>query len=402
MKGLELTEGAAPERVQLSTDIVAALCRLDVITAVPAGSEEWVISNIRKVGVIRLDDFQVEIKPKIPVSRLFFMMSYSAHRKIWKEQDIIIDRDDDLLNTISDAFIRQSARATEEGLLQGYKTFEDSLQAFRGRLNVSAQVGRRAGLPLPAELIFDEYTVNISENSLLLTAAQRLLRLPSLSRRHRTSLLKLVQRLDGVQAIASGAKLPAIEFTRLNARYRPAIFLATLILQNASLEQRHGEITASAFLFDMWQIFEDFLTTVLGEHLRSIGGTIELQAKGRSLDTAGSISLIPDLLWKDAHGVRAVIDAKYKAPRNFAYPNADIYQMLAYCTRFRLPSGHLIYAKGEEEPRVLRIIGLDTRISCHAIDLNQTPEGLLKQIRRLAAEIHRSIQVSSDRLKQRG
>ncbi|MGO4650236.1 McrC family protein [Arthrobacter sp. 2RAF22] len=390
MKRLELTEGAAPERVQLPTDIVAALCRLDAATAVPAGTGEWIISNIRKVGVIRLGDCQIEIKPKIPVSRLFFMMSYSTDRAIWKEQDIVIDRDEDLLNTISDAFIRQSARATEQGLLQGYETFEDSQQIFRGRLNVSAQIGRRAGLPLPAQVIFDEYTTDIAENRLLLTAAQRLLRLPSLSRSHRTSLRKLAQRLDGVSEIRPRTPLPPIQFTRLNTRYRPAIVLATLILQNASLEQRHGEITATAFLFDVWRIFEDFLTTALGEHLRSIGGTIEPQAKGQSLDTAGSISLIPDMLWKDTRGVRAVIDAKYKAPKNASYPNADIYQMLAYCTRFALPSGHLIYAKGEEEPRVHEIIGRDTSIYCHAIDLDQIPGALLHQVRRLAFKIHRS------------
>lgn len=387
---LQLTEGAAPERLQLPTDIVATLCRLDVATAVPADTGEWIISNIRKVGVLRLWNCQVEIKPKVPVSRLFFLMSYSTDRAIWKEQDIFIDRDNDLLNTISEAFIRQSARATLQGLLQGYETFEDSQQIFRGRLNTSAQIGRRAGLPLPAEVTFDEYTTDILENRLLLTAAQRLLRIPSLAKSNRTSLRKLAQRLSDVTEIKPGTQLPSVKFTRLNIRYQPAIVLAKLILQNVSLEQRYGEITATAFLIDVWQIFEDFLTTALGEHLRCLGGTIEPQAKGRSLDTAGSISLIPDLLWKDASGVRAVIDAKYKAPKNASYPNADIYQMLAYCTRFALPSGHLVYAKGEEEPQVHEIIGRDTKIYCHAIDLNQAPGALLDQVRRLASNIHRS------------
>ncbi|MFK0041075.1 McrC family protein [Paenarthrobacter sp. NPDC090517] len=390
MKRLELTEGSASERAQLPTDIVTTLCRLNVATAVPAGPGEWIISNIRKVGVIRLGDCQIEIKPKIPVSRLFFMMSYSTDPAVWKEQDIVIDRDENLLNTISDAFIRQSARATERGLLQGYETLEDSQPIFRGRLNVDAQIGRRAGLPLPAQVIFDEYTTDIPENRLLLTAAQRLLRVPSLSRLHRTNLRKLVQRLHDVSEFLPGTELPSIQFTRLNSRYRAAIALGTLILQNASLEQRRGEITATAFLFDMWKIFEDFLTTALGEHLRSIGGTVEAQAKGTSLDTAGKISLIPDLLWKDARGVRAIIDAKYKVPKNTSYPNADIYQMLAYCTRFALPAGHLIYAKGEEEPRLHEIIGRSTSIYCHAIDLNLSPGVLLNQVRRLAFKIYRS------------
>jgi 5-methylcytosine-specific restriction enzyme subunit McrC len=31
------------------------------------------------------------------------------------------------------------------------------------------------------------------------------------------------------------------------------------------------------------------------------------------------------------------------------FPQADLYQMLAYCTALRLPEGHLIYARGEAQ-----------------------------------------------------
>ena len=48
---------------------------------------------------------------------------------------------------------------------------------------------------------------------------------------------------------------------------------------------------------------------------------------------------------------RAVIDAKYKAEKPAGYPNADLYQMLAYCTALRLSDGHLVYAKGSAEQR---------------------------------------------------
>jgi 5-methylcytosine-specific restriction enzyme subunit McrC len=46
----------------------------------------------------------------------------------------------------------------------------------------------------------------------------------------------------------------------------------------------------------------------------------------------------------------AVDDAKYKALRPKTYPNADLYQMLAYCTVLELPIGRPVYAAGEEEP----------------------------------------------------
>ena len=388
MKQLHLTEGAPAQRIHLPIEVASALCQLGAAVISPTGTGDWMISNIRKIGVIRVGDYQVDIHPKIPVSRLFFLMGYSINRQFWEEQDVLIDRDDDLLPAVTRAFIRQAVKATEQGLLQGYETFDESLHIFRGRMDVAAQISRRGGIPLPVQVLYDEFTTDIPENRLLLSAAHRLLRLPLLPRSNRTELWKLTHRLDGVRLLLPGAALPSVHFTRLNARYSPAVMLAQLILQNTSLEQRPGEILAMAFLFDMWQIFEDFITAALGDALKQIGGSVVAQSKGTSLDAAGTIALRPDLLWKDASTVKAVIDAKYKAAKNSFYPNADIYQMLAYCVRFELRTGHLVYAKGEEDPQVHHIIGHGTNIHCHAVDLAQPPDRLLLQLKRIAISIY--------------
>jgi 5-methylcytosine-specific restriction enzyme subunit McrC len=105
------------------------------------------------------------------------------------------------------------------------------------------------------------------------------------------------------------------------------------------------------------------------------------------LDDSGMVSLRPDLVWKLGGTPAAVVDAKYKAEKNARYPNADLYQMLAYCTVLGLRSGHLIYAKGNEEPahHFVRRSGIE--IVCHAIDLDTEPDVLLAQIRDLADQI---------------
>jgi 5-methylcytosine-specific restriction enzyme subunit McrC len=83
-----------------------------------------------------------------------------------------------------------------------------------------------------------------------------------------------------------------------------------------------------------------------------------------------------------------VADAKYKAEKPAGYPNADLYQLLAYCTVLGLKVGHLIYAKGNEDPvrHVVRSAG--TEIICHALDLSQPPDTLLAEARTLARHIH--------------
>ena len=69
-----------------------------------------------------------------------------------------------------------------------------------------------------------------------------------------------------------------------------------------------------------------------------------------SLDEDGTVSLRPDLVWREGSSWTFVGDAKYKYIRDGNVPNADLYQLLAYVTALDLPGGMLIYAKGEREP----------------------------------------------------
>jgi 5-methylcytosine-specific restriction enzyme subunit McrC len=99
------------------------------------------------------------------------------------------------------------------------------------------------------------------------------------------------------------------------------------------------------------------------------------------------VRLRPDIVWKVRGSAVAVIDAKYKAGKPAGYPNADLYQLLAYCTVLGLRSGHLVYAKGNENPvrHVVRRSGIE--IFCHAVDLDQPPDELLVQMSDLAERI---------------
>lgn len=82
-------------------------------------------------------------------------------------------------------------------------------------------------------------------------------------------------------------------------------------------------------------------------------------------------------------------DAKYKAEKPAGFPQADLYQLLAYCTVLGLPDGHLIYAKGEEQARVHDVVGSEVHIHCHTLDLTVPPVALLEQVRMLAVRMQR-------------
>jgi 5-methylcytosine-specific restriction enzyme subunit McrC len=166
-----------------------------------------------------------------------------------------------------------------------------------------------------------------------------------------------------------------------------ALRLAELVLRVTSVEHSAGNVAVNGFLLDMPQLFEDFVTVALREALESsFGGRVVAQARGH-LDLAGRVGLKPDITWQVGGTVVAVADAKYKAEKPSGYPNADLYQLLAYCTVLGLRVGHLVYAAGNEEPVRHVVRGAGVEIICHALDLSRPPEELLAEMRDLARKI---------------
>lgn len=247
-------------------------------------------------------------------------------------------------------------RALDQGLLKGYVTVDDSLAVLRGRIREADQLRRRWGQTIPLEVRYDEHTVDIAENQVLLAAVEFLLRTPQVGARHRAGLQRLRLQLSDVTAPVRGGVLPSWTPSRLNARYVPALEVAELILAGWSFEQRVGDLVVTGYLVNMASVFEDFVTVALREALAPFGGRSRLQY-GTYLDEGETVPVQPDFVWLEGGRPRIVVDAKYKAEKPAGFPQADLYQMLAYCTVLGLPEGHLVYAKGFEEARDYSVTG---------------------------------------------
>lgn len=307
-------------------------------------ADEYRVSGVRKVGVVRIAGHDVWIQPKTPVRRLFAMLGYArAGSAIWEDEDFGFAADEDLVPALAHAFERQASRALAGGALRGYVTRDDALPLVRGRWRIGDQLTRRGGQPLPVEVSFDDYVEDIAENQLVLTAAIRLLRLPGVPADVVGRLRRVVRVLDGVTIIPVGAPVAIVRPDRRNARYSAVLSLASLVLSGASIEQRAGSLVGAGFLVDMWSVFEDFVTAALREAFRPYGGELVAQYAS-TLDVEGTVKIAPDLVWLVDGEVQACIDVKYKVEKHGQYPNADLYQMAAYCRRFGLDEGWLIYA----------------------------------------------------------
>ena len=380
-----------PVEIPLGAEQLQALkdAHIDVT---PRGGDAYILRPSSRIGVLALGELAIVVRPKIPIDRVMFMISYVLDIGDWRQDDAPLAEDADLLEAIIPAFTHHTNQAIRRGLLQGYRSEEDALHTVRGRIRFGDQIRRRFGIPLPIEISFDDFTEDIEENRLLKAALHLLGRMPIRSPMARRSVRTLRPAFTAVElgSYRRGA-VPEIAYNRLNRHYRPAVELARLIIESSSLELRHGEVTGAAFMIDMNAVFERFLRAALRDAL----GLPERQwpegerERRLTLDEAGQVRLFPDLMWRSGRMREPIFvgDAKYKRIVPSGWPNADIYQMLAYCTAADLPSGLLVYAAGEEAEALHEIKHAGKSIKVATLDLTGTPDEMLAAVGQLASTV---------------
>lgn len=385
----ELQSSAEP--VDLDPEVAATLRDTGLVTVLPAHGGLWTVLPAGNVGAVQVGQLLVEVKPKqkVGLSRLMFLLGYAANPG-FRPDDVAGLEDTDLFAALGESLARQGLSALERGALSGYVHVEEALRTVRGRIRVGDQMTRRPGMLLPLEVSYDDFTVDIPENRILRAAVRLMMQVPRLSDRVRWRLAHLDSRLDGVSELRFAAALPVWAESRLNERYVPALRLAEIILRNMSAEAGLGRHSVASFVVNMATVFEDFLTTALTEALgRYPGETVgqyqafldEAEPMGRRGDR---VRMLVDIVHSIDGSPAMVFDAKYKAASpSGAYPNADHYQMLAYCTALDVQTAWLVYA-GPGKSRVRQIRNSGISVVEFPIDLSQTPVDLLAKVKGLA------------------
>ena len=385
---LTLTEGQPAHLVALTDAEYATLRRLALLDVTPTLKVGWYeVAAGRKVGAATVGDRQVVVRPKIAdLNRLIFLLGYTQRPDIWRDDRVQLTAADDLLPALAEAFSRLATHAVDAGLLMGYRTVTDTLPVLRGRMLAGEQMTRLYGMPVPLAVEYDDFTVDIPENQLLLLAALRMLKVPGISDSARRRLQRLWRTLSDVTVPREAL---AWSPSRLNTRYHGALRLAEIVLAAESFEQHVGTLTVTGFMFDMWRVYEDFVAVALTEALRPRGGAFRSQFR-MTMDEADAVTMKPDLVWLGPDSTAwAVVDAKYKAERPEGFPDADLYQMLAYCTVLGLTEGHLVYAKGNEPVMSHQIRRAGVTIHCHTLDLALSPTALLADVQRVATAVRK-------------
>lgn len=380
----DLVEGQHLYPVELTRAEAAALNRSGLVTAQP-DVDGWRVTAEHAVGAVRRGDLIVRVTPKVGAAQVLGLLARAyGVRGLKVDLELVgVAPNADLSAVIALLFAQEAATALAAGPLRGYRSEDQSLTVLRGRVRLREQHLRRFGLPIPLEVTVDEWTLDTDDNRRLRAAATALLGLADVPANAARALQRLDRSLSEVQLPAPGAPVAAWTPTRLNVRLHRLLHLADIVLAHASVEHQTGATQTHGFVINMAWLFETLVARLLHEE-----SALWQSQASMPLDTFGRATIKPDLTLRGATDIQAVADTKYKLLDEAGnIPNADIYQLVTYCARLGLDTGHLIYVADGSRRDDLEIIGTGIRLVVHAVDLTRDVESIEKQV----ADICRAI-----------
>lgn len=340
------------------------------------------------VGVIVAGDVQVEILPKIDGldeggTRLNLVrILHEAGWLPFDAQDVsAIDwQRTDLLDAFMRMFLLRLEREARHGLSHRYLGLEEDISRLRGRLDVRGQYTRNLMRPQLLACRYDEFSPDHWLNRALKCALALVASHARYSETKRRALSSLIL-FDGVSDVrAEQLQWSNITIDRTNARFRPLIELAKLLLGGLRQTTSSGERTGFALLFDMNILFERYV----GSHMRRLfGRDVRLQGPLnyalQEIETErNAFQTKPDVFVQ--HEVLTIVDTKWKrldaADANLGVRQSDVYQMIAYAQVYGATRLILLYPlhsglRQTSLPRRYAVANCEIEMNVAAIPLDE-------------------------------
>lgn len=358
--------------------------RLD-IQRLPGGAVR--IAAAEHVGrVVLPSGRELQIEPKVPIGSLFQMIATA-----WGLPPAIMsgliacETFSEALELVALYFARLSKQQIDSGLYTRYLDREENLPVVRGRIRFVENVRQNRGLHHSLVCLTSELTWDIPENQIIRQVAHAL----SGWGFNRATTLEL-ENVDMLLAELSRAHFTpsAIDrfvYGRLNQSYRSIHQLCRLFLEHSSLTDTTGGVLFNGFLINMDALFEDFVTSTLQSNL---GADQVWSQQPLALSTDGWFAGIPDLTIASRGRISSLGDCKYKTTPS----NADLFQVLSYCTAAGADIGFVVYPKHElPVDRAIEIRTTGTVLCLLQIDLSQAGERLAIAGRDLSEKVHASL-----------
>lgn len=294
------------------------------------------------VGVICVGKVQIEVLPKadkkagnediwerhlLEMLRIVYKLKVSVPTKA--DQKI---KRNHVLDVFLDHFLNEVERVLHIGLVKAYRRVEDNRTSLKGRLVMSKHIVKNIVHKERFYVNYTTYDRNHIFNRLLYKALRVIPDVTPnnyISLRAKTLMFEFPELND---IVVSDSLFSKLSFDRKTEEYRNAIELAKMILLNYMPNLKYSSNNnVLALMFDMNKLWEEYVYIMLKRKLGS-GFTVLAQNSKRfwQSDSVGLKTIRPDIVVYSQGKCIAVLDTKWKCPKDGKPSDVDLKQMYVY------------------------------------------------------------------------
>jgi len=341
------------------------------------------------VGVVKLNNFQIIISPKITNFNLAKMIAFAYDLEsieILNELNELATDKANISDIISLIFLKETENIFYQGLRKRYQEKEEDIASCRGKINFN-KLAKNSSSSVTLPCRYQELTVDIEENQIIL-AALRLLLANTNNRKLKKKLNILFSKIKievslkplSYQLLTKGLN----NSDRLNNNYKNLFRLVELLLRKEDfnlLGEQDNDFPG--FLLDMNLLFERFLKKYFKSKL-SPGVKVEAQKslKNKFRSDKLSYNLIPDYQFFEEGKLVRIADAKYKNYEQKKVSVSDLYQLTAYAlaNKGKINQVYLFYPGSKIESKTFSLNNLARDIKVEIIAQGLNIERILDDI----------------------
>jgi 5-methylcytosine-specific restriction enzyme subunit McrC len=305
------------------------------------------------VGVLQVGNLSIEVLPKadknedkdnwraILIGMLTAIGSFDVAAPSSSSLQL---KPNSILDLYFELFIAEIEYLVHRGLLKKYRSLEGNAHALKGNLLIAKDLSKNL---IHRERFYVRHT-SYDQHHLLHSILRKALSLlrqintnPLLSSRIGALLLDF----PGLADIrVSDSTFRHLQLNRKTEPYRTALDIARLILLNYHPDVKFGRTHVLALMFDMNQLWEQFVYISLRKHKPREAGITAQHTKNFWRPTSGYASRIrPDIVYKQADESCYVMDTKWKNLNGSNPTPEDLRQLYVYTKYYSARKAALIY-----------------------------------------------------------
>ena len=286
-------------------------------------------------------------------------------------------------------FLLNLGTLARAGLARRYVPVEESLPFLRGRLLFREQLRQNVADRTRFHVAHDELSVNRPANRLIRSALARLA--PGVRSSENRQLLHELKAAfaDVPEAEDLHADWRQHHIDRSMRHYGPVMQWVGLFLFDRGLATYSGRHVNLSLLFNMEQVFQDFMAWCFRRYQNRYRVAVERPQKHlANIDKRDAFATKPDISLMDGKQVPFILDAKWKEieargdDQKHGIDQRDLYQLYAYGKRYGCRAVALVYPQTGTFETNLRYRFFDgLPLVCLPFDVTR-PEGPGESVRR--------------------